>query len=319
MVNIKIPMTSSTLQNRWRSPIKNQEPNINLSSTERTLSIAGGTKLALSGLKGLFSSPFSAIIKIGAAGYLINRGITGHCELYQRMGRNSTEPVNVNIRSAYFINKDREDVYAFWRQLDNLPLFMKHLESVEVIDEKRSHWVLKLPLGAPTVSWDAEIVHDEPGYMIGWSSLPDSLIDNAGKVRFQDSPDGNGTLVDITISYRPPAGGFGGGIAHILNPVFKNMVDSDVRNFKQYMDIDGVDRSANESFEEPAAFVITETIIEEDFEPFVATEEPTPEQTVVDESDPKSDEPEDMAGNNWQEDPNHGTANKPEDRVGGAY
>jgi uncharacterized membrane protein len=257
-------MTTATLENRWRETSASQAEkgslSNNLSSAERTVSIAAGAKLALSGFKGLFKSPFSSIIKLGAGGYLLNRGITGHCELYSRMGRNTTEPVNVNIRSSYLIDKPRQEVYDFWRKLDNLPLFMKHLESVELIDGKRSHWVLKLPTGVAKVSWDAEIVSDEPGYSIGWSSLPDSLIDNAGKVRFQDKPEGNGTLVDVVISYRPPAGGFGGGIAHILNPVFKNMVDNDVRNFKQYMDIDGGEPTAPE---EPIAIVIEQTIIED--------------------------------------------------------
>ncbi|MBK0379448.1 SRPBCC family protein [Mucilaginibacter segetis] len=251
--------TTKTLQNRWRGPVPEQEVGVNLSQAERTLSIAGGVKLALSGFKGIFKNPFTSIIKLGAGGYLLNRGITGHCELYSQMGRNSTEPVNVNIRSSFLINKPRQQVYEFWRKLDNLPLFMKHLESVEIIDETRSHWTLKLPLGVPGVSWEAEIVHDEPGYMIGWSSLPDSLIDNAGKVRFQDSPDGEGTLMDVVISYRPPAGGIGGGIAHVLNPVFKNMVDNDIRNFKQYMDID----AGSNSLEEPVSITIEETIIEQ--------------------------------------------------------
>ena len=261
-------MTTSTLQNRYRGHAESQEPSLNLTTAERTISIATGIKLALSGFRGLFKSPFSSIIKLGAGGYLLNRGLTGHCDLYARMGRNSTEPVNVNIRSSYHIDKPRQEVYDFWRKLDNLPLFMKHLESVEIIDDKRSHWVLKLPIGATKISWDAEIVKDEPGYSIGWSSLPNSLIDNAGKVRFQDSLDGNGTLVDVVISYRPPAGGFGGGIAHILNPVFKNMVDNDVRNFKQYMDIDGgiaFDNSEvdDNDFAEPVAVIIEETIIED--------------------------------------------------------
>lgn len=265
--------TTTTIENRWRGTSASEAKekgsvSNNLSTAERTISIATGIKLALAGLKGLFKSPFSSIIKLGAGGYLLNRGITGHCELYSRMGRNSTEPVNVNIRSSYFIDKPRQEVYDFWRKLDNLPLFMKHLESVELIDDTRSHWVLKLPVGVAKVSWDAEIVKDEPGYSIGWSSLPDSLIDNAGKVRFQDSLNGDGTLVDIIISYRPPAGGFGGGIAHILNPVFKNMVDNDVRNFKQFMDIDGgiassvSARADDNDYAEPVAVVIEETIID---------------------------------------------------------
>lgn len=252
-------MTSTALQHRYRG-VADEQVSINLSQAERTISIATGVKLALSGFKTIFKSPFSSIIKLGAGGYLLNRGITGHCELYSKMGRNSTEPVNVNIRSSFLIDKPRQQVYEFWRKLDNLPLFMKHLESVDVIDDTRSHWVLKLPVGLPKVSWDAEIVKDEPGYSIGWSSLPDSLIDNAGKVRFHDSPDGDGTLVDIVISYRPPAGGFGGSIAHVLNPVFKNMVDNDVHNFKQYMDIEDTEAVYEE---QPLTVIIEQTIIDD--------------------------------------------------------
>jgi uncharacterized membrane protein len=225
--------TLALLQNN-PSPVKE---NINLNWPERYVSIATGVKLAYSGIRHLFSSPFTSILKLGAGGYLLNRGVTGHCELYSQIGKNSTDPINVNIRSSFTIDKPRIDVYNFWRKLDNLPLFMNHLERVEMLDDERSHWELKLPTGVATVSWDAEIVKDIPGELIGWSSLPGSIIDNAGKVRFRDSFDDKTTLVDVVISYQPPAGGFGASVAHVLNPVFKNMVDTDVHNFKQYMDI----------------------------------------------------------------------------------
>lgn len=219
---------------RYRS---SEDEEINLNWPERYVSIASGVKLAFAGLRHLFSSPFTSLLKLGAGGYLLNRGVTGHCAIYSKIGKNTQEPVNVNIRSSFTINKPRHEIYDFWRKLDNLPLFMNHLESVEVLDDERSHWVLKLPTGVANVSWDAEIVKDEPGVMIGWSSLPGSIIDNAGKVHFSDTDD-KGTLVDVVISYQPPAGGVGASIANILNPVFKNLVDNDVRNFKQYMDID---------------------------------------------------------------------------------
>jgi len=212
--------------------------NINLNWPERYVSIATGVKLSFSGLKNLFKKPFTSFLKLGAGGYLLNRGITGHCAIYERVGKNTQEPININIRSSFIIDKPRHQVYQFWRKLDNLPLFMNHLESVEVLDDKRSHWVLKLPINVAKVSWEAEIVKDEKDTMIGWSSLPGSIIDNAGKVRFRDAENGRGTLIDIVISYQPPAGGVGASIAHILNPVFKNMVDNDVRNFKQYMDLE---------------------------------------------------------------------------------
>jgi uncharacterized membrane protein len=219
-------------------PVLYGDDRVNLKWPERYTSIIGGVKLGLSGFKNLFSSPLTSIVKLGAGGYLLSRGITGHCELYKRIGKLSTNPVNINIRSSFTVNKPRHKVYNFWRKLDNLPLFMKHLESVEMIDSTYSYWVLKLPTEVATVSWHAEIVKDEPNEMIGWSSLPDSMINNAGKVRFQDTLDGTGTIVDIVISYQPPAGGLGTGVAKLLNPVFKRMVDKDVQNFKQYMDID---------------------------------------------------------------------------------
>jgi uncharacterized membrane protein len=228
-------MTTTSLQ-RINGHNTGTPAEINLTQAERYISVAAGVKLSFSGLRHLFKSPFASLLKLGAGGYLLNRGITGHCELYSQAGKHSLSPVNVNIKSSFTVNKPKELVYDFWRKLDNLPLFMNHLEHVEVIDNERSHWVLRLPTGVATVSWDAEIVMDVPNELIGWSSLPDSIIDNAGKIRFRDV-DGGGTLIDLVITYRPPAGGFGVSLAHILNPVFKNMVETDVQNFKQYMDM----------------------------------------------------------------------------------
>jgi uncharacterized membrane protein len=231
-------MTTAALNPVKRYNTYKESGVINLNWPERYISIATGVKLTFSGLGNLFSSPLISILKLGAGGYLLNRGVSGHCAIYSKIGKDTQEPVNINIRTAFTINKPRQEVYKFWRQLDNLPLFMNHLENIELIDDTRSHWVLKLPTGVGTVSWDAEIVKDKPGEMIGWSSLPDSIIDNAGKVFFRDSLDGKGTLIDVVITYQPPAGGVGASIAHILNPLFKNIVDNDVRNFKQYMDLE---------------------------------------------------------------------------------
>jgi len=231
-------MTTKALQHIPRQKSSSQDDHINLNWPERYISIVTGVKLSWSGVTHLFKKPFTSLFKLGAGGYLLNRGITGHCEIYSRIGKNTQEPININIRSSFLIDKPRHQVYQFWRKLDNLPLFMNHLESVEVLDGKRSNWILKLPINVAKVSWEAEIVKDEPDHLIGWSSLPGSVIDNAGKVRFRDAEDGKGTLVDIVITYQPPAGGIGASIAHVLNPVFKNMVDNDVRNFKQYMDLD---------------------------------------------------------------------------------
>lgn len=233
-------MATATLQRISGKDAHPEDNLINLNWSERYVSIIGGVKLGFSGIKNIFKSPFSSIIKMGASGYLLNRGITGHCEIYSQIGKYTAKPVNVSIKSSFTVNQPKKKVYDFWRKLDNLPLFMSHLESVEVTSKLKSHWVLKLPAGISSVSWDAEIVDDKPGVLIGWKSLPGSAIDNAGKVMFEDTPDENVTLVHVTISYMPPVGGIGAGIATLLNPVFKGMVEDDIANFKQYMDIGDV-------------------------------------------------------------------------------
>ena len=113
------------------------------------------------------------------------------------------------------INRTPWDLYQFWRNFENLPRFMKHLKSVKVLDEKRSHWVAKAPAGR-TVEWDAEIINDEPNALIAWRSLGGADVDNAGSVRFVPGPEGRGTEVRVVIDYIPPAGRVGKWVAEAL-------------------------------------------------------------------------------------------------------
>ena len=135
------------------------------------------------------------------------------------------------------VNKPKEEVYEFWRKLENLPLFMKHLVSVTEIDSKRSHWEAKIPEGNPiSLKWDAEIMKEDPGRLLSWRSLPGSTIDNAGKVEFRDALGNQGTELNVMITYRPPAGNIGSGIGKLLNPLFEKVVRADVNNFKSFID-----------------------------------------------------------------------------------
>lgn len=210
----------------------------NVNWPERYLSVIGGAMLGYSGLKDIKSSPVSSLIKLGIAGYLLNRGITGNCVVYDQLDKYMATPVNINIRSSFVIKMPRRDVYNFWRRFDNLPLFMSHLKSVELMENDHSRWVLKMPAGVPNLSWEAEVVRDEPNEFIGWSSIAGSVISTSGKVRFKDVMDGEATKVDVVITYQPPVGALGGKLARLFNPVFKKMVEKDIQNFKQFMDVD---------------------------------------------------------------------------------
>jgi uncharacterized membrane protein len=224
---------------------KSTENEANVNWPERYVSIIGGAILGYSGLKNLFSSPASSIIKLGAAGYLLSRGITGNCVVYDQLDKYMATPVNINIRSSFIIKMPRRDVYNFWRRFDNLPLFMSHLKSVDLLPNDHSRWVLKMPAGVPNLSWEAEITRDEPNEVIGWSSIPGSVIETSGKVRFRDVMDGEATKVDVVITYQPPVGTLGGKIARLFNPVFKKMVEKDIQNFKHFMDIDYAEDTVN--------------------------------------------------------------------------
>lgn len=133
------------------------------------------------------------------------------------------------------INRPVEEVYRFWRDFQNLPRFMSHLESVQVMDDKRSHWVAKAPAGA-TVEWDAEIIDDRPNEIIAWRSLEGADVDNSGFVRFLRAPGERGTEVRVEIEYNPPGGALGAGIAKIFGEAPEQQIKGDLNRFKQVME-----------------------------------------------------------------------------------
>jgi uncharacterized membrane protein len=125
-------------------------------------------------------------------------------------------------------------VYQFWRNFENLPRFMDHLESVTVLDENRSHWVAKAPAGT-RVEWDAVIHNEIQNELIAWRSLPKADVNNAGSVHFNSAGDG-ATEVRVVLSYQPPAGKLGAVVAKLLGEEPSTQVDDDLRRFKQVME-----------------------------------------------------------------------------------
>ncbi len=215
--------------------------NVNVSNFERIASSAIGAFMLMSGFKNITRRPLRSISRMAAGGALLYRGVSGFCPMYDRFHIDGTRTESVNIRTTLVVDKPKHEVYQFWRRLENLPLFMKHLVSVTELDSRRSHWEAKIPEGNPiTIKWDAEIVKDEEGSLLSWRSLPGSTIDNAGKVEFRDALGNRGTELKIMISYRPPAGNIGTNIAKLINPLFEKMVKEDVTNFKSYMDAGSV-------------------------------------------------------------------------------
>ena len=211
---------------------------VNVGQGERIGSAAAGAWLLSSGLHNFLKNPLSGLVKTALGTYLLYRGVSGHCVVYEKIGKTKgvSHTENINIRTGLIVNKPKDEVYAFWRRLENLPLFMKHLVSVTEIDSKHSHWEAVVPGKMGKIKWNAEIVKEEPGSLIGWHSIPNSMINNAGKVVFRDALGGKGTELEVVISYHPPAGELGAGLAKVLTPVFEKMIRQDVMNFKDFIE-----------------------------------------------------------------------------------
>jgi len=141
----------------------------------------------------------------------------------------------IHVKQAVSIKRPRTEVYAFWRNFENLPRFMAHLESVQVTDNRRSHWKAKAPAGN-AVEWDAEIVEERPNELIVWRSLPDAGVPNTGSVRFRDAPGDRGTEVLVELDYQAPGGKLGSLVAKLFGEEPEQQVKGDLRRFKQVME-----------------------------------------------------------------------------------
>jgi uncharacterized membrane protein len=141
----------------------------------------------------------------------------------------------IRVAQAVTINRSPEELYRFWRDFQNLPRFMKHLESVRGTSDRRSQWVAKAPAGT-TVKWDAEITEDRPNELIAWRSLEGADVDNVGSVRFERAPGGRGSIVKVEMRYSPPAGRIGATVAKLLGESPDWQIKDDLRRFKQLME-----------------------------------------------------------------------------------
>jgi len=239
-----MPITAEAIRRREESGGLAQDAKVNVGDTERLISGLGGATLLAYGLsRGTLGGAALAIL----GGSLLYRGVTGYCGMYEALGVDTSsgkDPLvagrdvhrGVKVTRTATVRRSPEECYRYWRDLENLPRFMTHLISVQVVDERRSHWVAKAPAPWGQVEWDAEIIADTPNQLISWRSLRDADIDNAGSVRFRPAPGGRGTEVTVELNYEPPGGHLGITLARLLGEEPRQQVEDDLRHFKQIME-----------------------------------------------------------------------------------
>jgi uncharacterized membrane protein len=141
----------------------------------------------------------------------------------------------VKLEKSITIMRPREEIYAFWRRFENLPLFLSHLESVTQAGPCTSHWVMRTTRGK-RLAWDAQIIEEKPNEMISWQSLPDSDVDNAGSVWFTPTSDGRGTVVKVSMKYSPPGGKVVAALAKVLGGDGEKNLEEDLVRFKALLE-----------------------------------------------------------------------------------
>jgi uncharacterized membrane protein len=213
----------------------------NVADAERTASAIAGTFLVIQGLRN--SNRGSGLVALLAGAELLRRGLTGRCYLYNLLGITTAThrgasisvpyPLGIRVDCEETVDRPPAEVYKYWRNLENLPAFMNHLQSVTVTSPTQSHWVAKAPAGA-SIEWDAEIVNDIENQLIGWRSLPDSQVQNAGSVHFE--PAGDSTRIKVELQYNPPAGILGAMVARMFGEEPTQQIREDLRRLKEQME-----------------------------------------------------------------------------------
>jgi uncharacterized membrane protein len=165
--------------------------------------------------------------------------------LYKRFAQGTTGPGKgaIHVSKSVTIERPVGEIYRFWRNLENLPRVMGHLESVRELPDGRSHWTAKGPAGSK-VEWDAEVLVDRENEIISWRSVKDATVPNEGTVRFKSLDDGRRTEVKVSFTYHPPGGKVGAAIARLFGEEPSQQVGDDLRRLKQELETGSVMTSA---------------------------------------------------------------------------
>lgn len=222
----------------------------NVHQLERILSALGG--VALLGMA-LRKRNASSVVTGALGAALIHRGATGHCPVYDALGVGTADgqlvqqhgaaavldaQKAVKVVHSVTIAAPRAELYRFWRNFENLPRIMSHLEAVQVLDERRSRWRAKAP-GGNAVEWEAEIINEVPDSLIAWKSMNNATVPNAGSVHFTDIDGGRSTEVRVVLEYQPPAGRAGVALAKLFGEEPSAQVREDLQRFKAAMEGEG--------------------------------------------------------------------------------
>jgi uncharacterized membrane protein len=236
----------STLENPRSSNLAIER--FNVGDTERLLYGMTGFAFVFQGF--LKRGSWNALAMAITGGGLVYIGATGRNPVYRALGislvRTRQGGERVEVIKSMTINRPANELFAFWRDFRNLPRIMTHLESVEILSEKCSHWRVSAPAGL-AVEWDAEIVNEKSDKLIAWQSSDGAGVANWGAVRFTPAPGNRGTEVTVQLEYEPIGGAAGVAFAKLFGEEPSQQIEEDLRRFKQFMETGEVPTTTGQS------------------------------------------------------------------------
>jgi uncharacterized membrane protein len=201
----------------------------NVGTTDRIVSSAAGLLLGYAGIKNFKKGGFALLLP---ASFLLFRGASAYCPVYNATGINTTgkEIEPFEFVKTITVHRNKEEVYNFWRKLENLPQIMSHVKRVEKVSENRYLW--EAEFAGKSFEWEAEITEDVQNDRISWRSTGNADIQNSGTVEFSEGSKKKETELTVFMSYTPAKSRVGRIIARFLDPVFSQMVKDDLKKFK---------------------------------------------------------------------------------------
>lgn len=229
----------------------------NVSDWERVASVVAGAALLYWASR---QRPANRVITSTGVG-LVARGVGGYCPVSAAVGRDgrasdrsntlASDRSNikvalggsrgVHVYESVTINRPAAELFRFWRDFSNLPRFMDHLDNVEIISPTRSVWTAKAPAGT-RVTWEADVINEIEGELIGWQSTEKADVATAGSVRFVPAMAG-ATEIIVHLQYEPPAGKLGAMVASLFGEEPSQQIRADLRRLKAILETGEVPRS----------------------------------------------------------------------------